>query len=213
MPRQPTTYDQYLVELINRDRADPEAAAARYGIDLNTDLPADTISPAAKQPLAILPVLNLAAHDHSVWMEETGAFSHTGVDGSDPRDRMHDAGWDTDGYSWTGGENIAFASHEVSEKVSTEGRNEGLFVSEGHRTNLMNERYSEVGVSNLFTDPNNRHMLTENFGDRGITYLTGVAFADADGDAFYDPGEGLGGISVTVDGGAQGETATWDSGG
>ena len=213
MARVPTAYDQYIVELINRDRQDPTGAGERYGIDLNADLPAETISTAAKQPLAILPVLNAAAYDHAVWMAETGAFSHTGADASRSWERMQEAGWQTAGYSWTAGENIAFASHEVSPRVSTEGRHQGLFISEGHRKNLMSDRFSEIGVGNWFGDTDNQHFLTENFGDRGLTYITGVAFEDADGDAFYDPGEGLGGVSVTVEGASNAETTTWKSGG
>src|SRR5437016_2552832 len=52
----PTNLEQYLVELVNRARADPPAEAARYGIALNEGVPAaDTISTAPKQPLAINP--------------------------------------------------------------------------------------------------------------------------------------------------------------
>lgn len=213
MSRVPTAYDQYIVELINRDRADPTGAAERFGIDLNADLPTGTISGAAKQPLAILPDLNAAAYAHSAWMAATGAFSHTGEDASTAWERMQDAGWTTNGYSWTAGENIAFASHEVSPRVSADGRHEGLFLSEGHRKNLMSERFSEVGIGNWFGEADNRHLLTENFGDRGITYLTGVVYVDADGDTFYDPGEGLDGISVSVDGPETAEITTWGSGG
>src|SRR3954468_21380533 len=48
-----TTYEQYMLELINRARANPAAEAARLGIDLNEGLAASSISTAAKQPLAI----------------------------------------------------------------------------------------------------------------------------------------------------------------
>jgi hypothetical protein len=34
----PTAYEQYLVELINRGRANPTAEATRYGTDLNEGL-------------------------------------------------------------------------------------------------------------------------------------------------------------------------------
>ena len=48
-----TDSEQYMLELINRARANPAAEATRYGIGLNDDvLPADTISTSPKQPLA-----------------------------------------------------------------------------------------------------------------------------------------------------------------
>src|ERR1044071_5072542 len=93
----PTDYEQYLVELVNRGRADPSAEAARYGIALNEGLAAGTISTAAKQPLAINPYLTDGARTHSQWMIDTDTFSHTGSGGSDPGDRMTAAG-----YSFTG---------------------------------------------------------------------------------------------------------------
>ena len=40
----PSNYEQYLVELINRGRANPAAEASRYGIDLNEGLAAGTPS-------------------------------------------------------------------------------------------------------------------------------------------------------------------------
>ena len=53
--QEPNDYEQYLLELINRGRADPAAEAARYGIDLNEGLSPGTISSDPKQPLAVNP--------------------------------------------------------------------------------------------------------------------------------------------------------------
>ncbi|MEM9423040.1 MAG: carboxypeptidase-like regulatory domain-containing protein, partial [Pseudomonadota bacterium] len=56
--------------------------------------------------------------------------------------------------------------------------------------------------------------VTEMFGDRGETYLTGVVIDDKDDDQFYDIGEGQGGVKITAyDGDEAYGTATWDSGG
>src|SRR4051812_30072926 len=50
----PTDYEQYMVELINRARANPEAEAAKWGINLDEGLRnGETISHTAVQPLAI----------------------------------------------------------------------------------------------------------------------------------------------------------------
>src|SRR5687767_10501834 len=51
----PTAFEQYVIELINRARANPSAEAKRYGIDLNEGLAGGTISSGARQPLAINP--------------------------------------------------------------------------------------------------------------------------------------------------------------
>src|SRR5205085_86105 len=101
----PTNLEQYMVELINRARANPTAEAARYAIALNEGLPAGTISTAAKQPLAINPNLTDGARKHSQWMIDTDVFSHTGSGGSQPDDRMSAAGY-TFRVPWSWGENI-----------------------------------------------------------------------------------------------------------
>src|SRR5437762_4945728 len=74
----PTTIEQYIIELINRARANPAAEAARYGIDLNEGLAAGTISNDARQPLAVNPYLVDSARKHSKWMIDTDTFSHIG---------------------------------------------------------------------------------------------------------------------------------------
>jgi hypothetical protein len=62
----PSALEQYMVELINRARANPAAEAARYGIDLNEGLAAGTISAKAKQPLAISPNLIVSSRAQPV---------------------------------------------------------------------------------------------------------------------------------------------------
>src|SRR5438105_7496542 len=88
----PTNAEQYLIELVNRGRADPTAEAARYGIALNEGLAAGTISTAPKQPLAINPLLVTSARGHSQWMLDNDLFQHEGPGGNDPGDRMQEAG-------------------------------------------------------------------------------------------------------------------------
>src|SRR5512146_3156523 len=89
----PTANEQLMVELINRARANPAAEASRLGIDLNEGLTAGTISTSPKQPLAINPYLTDGARKHSQWMLATDTFSHTGANGTDPGDRMTNAGY------------------------------------------------------------------------------------------------------------------------
>ena len=83
-----TAAEQYLLELINRARLDPAGEAARMGIDLNDGLSAGQISTSAKQVLAPNALLEAAATGHTQWMLSADVFSHTGLNGSSPGDRI-----------------------------------------------------------------------------------------------------------------------------
>ena len=96
-------YEQYMLELINRARADPAAEAGRLGVDLNEGLASGTISASAKQPLAMNPWLTGAARDHVTWLRVNGLFQHEGSGGSTPTQRMVASGYQTNG-AWGTGE-------------------------------------------------------------------------------------------------------------
>lgn len=209
-----TAAEQYLLEMINRARLDPAGEAARYGIDLNEGLAAGTIDASAKQVLAPNAALESAAGSHSLWMLNADTFSHTGSGGSQPWDRATAAG-----YKWTSiGENIAWVgtSGSLNLEASIDSIAQNLFLSAGHRQNMLNGGYSEVGIgveTGVFTSGGtgwNAAMATELFGDNGTTYfLTGVAYTDSDNDDFYSMGEGRGGVTFTV----AGKTATSEAAG
>lgn len=77
-----------------------------------------------------------AAYDHSVDMKTNNYFSHTGLDGSDPGQRIADAG-----YSWsTYGENIA-NGYPTEQAVMS-----AWLGSEGHCKNIMSANFSDMGV-------------------------------------------------------------------
>jgi uncharacterized protein YkwD len=77
-----------------------------------------------------------AAYDHSVDMKANNYFSHTGLDGSDPGQRITAAG-----YIWTSyGENIA--NGYTSEQAVIN----GWLGSEGHCKNIMGAGYKDMGV-------------------------------------------------------------------
>jgi uncharacterized protein YkwD len=145
---EPTALDQYLIELINRARMHPAEEAARLGIDLNQGLSKEQISTAPKQPLAFDPALTDSARGHAKWMLDKDVFSHTGVNGSDPGDRMEAAGYKFTG-NWRWGENISWrgstgtAENEVK---SIETQNDALFKSPGHRLNMLKDDFREVGT-------------------------------------------------------------------
>lgn len=221
----PTPFETYMLELVNRGRTDPNAEAARYGIDLNKDLAAGTINSSSKEPLAFSSFLNVSADKHSQSMLDDNYFSHTGSDGSTATERMFAANWTSATGNWTTGENISFQASTaptVGFNANTiDSHHKGLFLSSGHRTNIMSETFSEVGIGQkvgAFTQSdgttfNFSSMLTQNFTDGGRTFLTGVVITDSDSDQFYDIGEGIGGVTVTATGaGGTFTTTTWDSG-
>ena len=201
-----TAEEQYLLELINRARLDPAAEASRYGLSLNAGLTSGTIDTSSKQPLAPNAILHLAAETHSNWMLANDVFSHTGEGGSRPGDRMVDAGYVFTG-DWSWRENLAWTgtTGALNMQTAIDTHHEGLYRSSGHRVNTFADNIREVGIAQVqgqFTQDGttfNTSMLSLNFAKSGAeVFLTGVAYTDADGDAFYDIGEGSAGISFEV---------------
>ncbi|MDE5074394.1 MAG: FG-GAP-like repeat-containing protein [Trichodesmium sp. St5_bin8] len=225
---QPTPQDQYMLELVNRSRTDPQAEADLYlDGNLNEGLSEGQISSDAKQPLAFNLKLNTAAKGHSQWMLDNNIFSHTGANGNKSGDRMRDSG-----YIFTGiygsGENIAWKGTIGTPNFTTfvEKNHKGLVRSKSHRLSLMRSNLQEVGISSLqgeftFEGINyNTVMTTQNFAYSGASgpFITGVAYTDAvKDDNFYTVGEGISGIIVTAVNTNNSNniftTTTWDAGG
>jgi uncharacterized protein YkwD len=222
---EPTAAEQYMLELINRARANPAAESASLGIDLNEGLAAGTISANVKQPLAFNPLLVDAARSHSQWMISHNTFAHN--EGSvDPGGQMQAAGYVFAG-NWTWGQNIAFSGQtggapNVTTTVAQEEND--LFIDagiadRGHRVNLMNDSFREIGVgvgTGTFQGYNSVLASQDFAATSGNSFLTGVAFTNADQSGFYAVGEGLGGITITATRASDGavfSTTTWSAGG
>ena len=203
-----TAAEQYLLELINRARLDPQAEADRYGVGLNSGLAGGTIDTSAKQVLAHNTKLEAAAKSHGDWMLRTDQFSHTGAGGSSPGERMADAGYQFSG-SWTWRENLAWtgSTGSISLSRAIEQHHEGLYRSAGHRANTFAEDIREIGVAQVsgkFSYQGNTYnasLLTEKFAKSGANvFVTGVSYNDRDGDDFYSIGEGRSGVWVRAEG-------------
>jgi hypothetical protein len=203
----PTAAEQLMMELVNRARANPGAEAARLGIGLNDGLAAGTIVDTPKQPLGFNPQLIASGRAHSQWMLDTDTFSHTGVSGSSPGDRMTAAGYVFSG-SWTWGENIAWRGTTGTPNLNayTATLHDNLFKSAGHRQNLCNGTFDELGIGVLqgrFTASGttyNAVMGSQNFAKSASTpgpLLLGVVYGDTNGNGVYDAGEGISGVTVT----------------
>ncbi len=222
----PTPLEQYMLELVNRARVDPGAEADRHDVGLNDGISGTPISPASKPPLAFTPSLFQAADGYAERMIAEDFFAHTAPDGSTPSQRVFDAGWTSTTGSWRIGENISYyAGFDPSlpgDPATIDMQHRGLFRSSGHRRAILDEDYSEVGIGQAqgaFTTSSGTtypytSMITQNFADGSRSFLTGVVIDDADGDDFYDPGEGEGGVTITaVSLAGSYVTTTWSAGG
>lgn len=118
------TFERQMLDLINAERTS-------RGLD----------------PLTLELRLNDSSEDHSSWMDDTGNFSHTGAGGSNPGDRMRDAGFEFSG-NWTWGENVAYQSERGAPGIADDVVNlhEALMNSPGHRANILNPNFEVIGI-------------------------------------------------------------------
>lgn len=96
--------------------------------------------------------LRSAARGHSQDMAARDYFSHTTPEGASPSDRARAAGW-----PGGAGENIAMGYR------SPEAVMDGWMNSDGHRANLLNCRYTDIGVG-VASDDRGRLYWTQKFG-------------------------------------------------
>jgi uncharacterized protein YkwD len=237
----PSPYEQETLELINRARANPSGefgqlitnAATGQGVEpgitsairaFNVDLAlfaSQLQAYPAVAPVAWSNQLSVSATRHSELMLQFDTQSHNLPGESSLGDRFREAGYDFR----SAGENIfAFGESAVFSHA-------GFYIDwgfgpggiqnpAGHRDAILSSRYTEVGVGVVVdtntTNKTGPNLVTHHFGLSGnySPQLVGVAFADADGDNFYDAGEGLGGVTVTATGtGGSFTTQSWDAGG
>lgn len=192
----------YLVELVNRARADPAAEAARTGIDLTADLNANELARLVpSEPLALHESLTLASRQHSRDMSDRDFFDHENPDHDRAQQRA-----EANGYDGSAGENIA-AGYDTIDIAHEE-----WLKSVGHRKNVLSLwetftpsfHYDEIGVGFFFPGfgvSTYHTYYTEVFGYSGSparTYILGVVYDDGDGDEFYTVGEGLDNVRVDV---------------
>ncbi len=237
----PTNDEQALLELINRLRSDPGGEFNRLILDAGQRIGAtDSITNAIRffnvdlnlfrQQMLVYPAVaplawNTALEDtaalHSARMIQADSQSHQLPGEADLGQRIRNAG-----YSFsTVGENIfAFvasvleghAGFVIDWGIGTG----GMQTPPGHRNALLSANFAEIGID--VTPENNPAtrvgplVITQDLGNRPgyAPQILGVVFRDADGDRFYDTGEGTTGVTVTADGsGGTFRTMTWGSGG
>ncbi|HYF02475.1 MAG TPA: CAP domain-containing protein, partial [Patescibacteria group bacterium] len=213
----PTAEEQYILELVNRARANPKAEGERLANTTDPDvLGAYTFFKIDKEliksqfekypsrpPLAFHPMLIASSRKHSEWMKANNIQSHTGANGSSPFDRMN-----TEGYKgWTSaGENISAYSRSLwyghaGLNVDWGEQNQKDL---GHRKNIQNFEntvFTEIGVGISRTNGGQNQVgpfvITQNFGKRSEYYITGVVYNDFNSNGICDVGEGLSGVTIT----------------
>lgn len=212
-----TPQEQLLLELINRSRANPTAETDLYGIDLNQGLAAGTISSSPKTPLAPHQILVNVAGAHSDDMLENDYFDHTSLAGESPSDRARAAGYPTGV-----GENIGWggSTGAIDQNAHVYARHRSLFLSPGHRRNILRENYQEVGTGvryGVYTADGtdfNASMVTEVFAlASGNPIITGIAYTDnVVDDDFFTIDEQIGSGTITAVNQSSGASFTTDIG-
>lgn len=234
----PTPQEQYILELTNRFRADPQGELARWVNNYGTPARSpyanidralrffnvngsllfqqfQALSPVA--PLAWNQQLYNAAEFHSQQQINADQQSHQLPGEPGLGQRATNFGY----ANWTNlAENVyAFAEDanygqagfviDWGDDQSASGGEAaigGIQSPPGHRNNLLNPTYREVGIRSLYSAPSNTRqtgpwVITQDFGRRSTqtnSFLLGVVYRDNDRDNAYSEGEGLGNVSVSI---------------
>ncbi|HYT93948.1 MAG TPA: DUF4214 domain-containing protein [Gemmataceae bacterium] len=201
----PTAVEQVFLERLNDARANPAAYGASIGLDLS--------GVAASQPLAFDLRLMQSSLLHSQDMNAQNYFGHTDPSGAGPGDRIVAAGFPAT--SWR--ESIA-AGYQTPDAALR-----ALIIDQGqsdlgHRRHLLAidatfRGQNLVGIGIVQNGSGSyQNYYTIDTGSLADTrpYLTGVVYNDTNHNNLYDAGEGLGGVTVMVQG--VGSTTTFGSG-
>ncbi len=204
----PNAEEQFVLELANRARKDPDAEGKRLDLDIREGLlPEHKELVGPRPPLAMNKTLLEVAREHSKDMSVNSYMKHEDLKGQSPDKRIKAAG-----YEWTTfGENIVAESKAKAQQLGDFLMIDKDVPNRGHRVNLLNlipnSVYREVGVGIFHAkSPNKlglRDFMTEDFGstDAG-PFILGVAYRDKNSNKFYDPGEGIAGVRIEPDRGS-----------
>lgn len=241
MTIKPDAYEQLMLELINQARMDPAGEFARLVTNVATQTGATAnitsaikffnvnLNELANQFNALTPVAPLAWSDqlsqsattHSQLMIANDLQSHNLPGEPSLGDRVKAAGFQVQ----TIGENIflygedALYSHAAF-FIDWGNTATGIQSPPGHRNTIMDGANKEIGIG-VIAEGNpatqaGPNAITQHIGTSFTTQqkLVGVVINDTDNDNFYDIGEGVSGVTITVTG-SNGTftTTTWDSGG
>lgn len=225
--------------LINSDDyAEISSAVSYFGVDLSA-LASQLAALSATHPLAWNEALHTAASLHNDEMIAQDAQQHVLPGEAGLGDRFEAAGytgWNRIGeniYAYSRSPFYGHAGFVIDWgyddadfdaggglRSDWKTRGDGIQDGAGHRVNLMSANFTEIGIAiTEESDPNTDvgpYVITQDLGSR-FSYsaqFVGSVIDDADDDDFYDIGEGMGGVTVTLQGGGNTYvTTTWASGG
>jgi Ca2+-binding RTX toxin-like protein len=218
----PTPREQQLLEMLNRMRQNPQAELnillntndadvqdALSFFDVNKTVLAQqfaNLTPA--QPLAWNASLRGAAIAHSQAMLDADEQTHQAPGELDLATRIKQAGYTSMSVA---GENVfAFADSifhaHASFAIDWGNDTNGIQDPPGHRDNMMDSDYREVGMG-ILDAPTGKTvgpiLVTQDFGNRfafGNSWFLGVVYTDANHDGQYEAGEGIANASITLSG-------------
>ena len=102
---------------------------------------------AGLNPVHVEVHLNAAAQDHSDWMAEEQAISHSGENGSSPTDRVEDADFPLAGGSWNLTENVAYTGlRGPATEADVDRLHSALMESPSHQANILDPDVAYVGI-------------------------------------------------------------------
>lgn len=224
----PTPEETLLLELLNRARADPAAeaeriAAARADLSWGSKIDwekfrAELAAVPPAPPLVFDPLVLRAARHHRDYLDandpsEASVSGHVeepgrpGFTGTDLVERFRAVGLPPYGAENVSYEADLWAAH-ASLVVDYSNRTpDGMQPERGHRRNDFSPGLSGFGVA--VGSAETQTPVTWDFAYPSGRRLGGVAYLDANGNRFYDPGEGIGGALVTA---GDRETRTCPSG-
>ncbi len=215
----PTPDEQYMLELVNRARANPPAegrfltgidesysqyAMSSYGVNA-AGVKADFASYPKRPPLAFNPILITSARRHSRDMAVNHYQDHIGSDGSTIADRVA-------GYRFREINESIYSKFVTGTLYAHAGFNidwgpGGVQAGLGHRRNIMNfdtSVFNEIGIgvverTGADAERYGKFSITEDFATAldATPFVTGVVYDDTNRNGICDPGEGLGGVAVT----------------
>jgi hypothetical protein len=161
------------------------------------------------QPLAFNALLSEAAHKHTVIMQVVDLQTHQATGELRLGERVT-----AEGYEWSGlGESVfafvksmvhAHAGFAVDWGQAIDGQTGR--PETGHRDSLMAAAFAECGIGVLDDDDPGTNvgpqLITIDFAEprsAATRFVTGVVYDDANGNDFYDQGEGIPGVRIETD--------------
>ena len=229
----PSADEQWLLELANRIRVDPDNELSRLFSSLD---PLTAIDPQVNSAVSFFGVQTAALQANFNALQTVQALAwNTGVADAATTHNNLMISQNTQSHRLPGEDGLLDRVQAVTtETVNRVGENvflygesveyshagyvidwgnspTGIQQPAGHLISMTNGVFNMAGFA-VGTSQAGEVSTTQNFVaiNAANPFVVGVAFDDNDGDAFYDAGEGLSGITVSINGST---TATWASGG